>query len=89
MASKSSTSSLGAVLKRLMNWSTSTSWSFKTAPKELVLDFDATDCPLYGKQEDRFFHGHAACPREGGEQLLLPAAACLLWQAERLAAAMT
>ena len=32
--------------------------SFKTAPKELVLDFDATDNPLYGKQEDRFFHGY-------------------------------
>ena len=32
--------------------------SFKTVPTELVLDFDATDCPLYGKQEDRFFHGY-------------------------------
>ena len=32
--------------------------SFKTAPRELVLDFDATDDPLYGKQEDRFFHGY-------------------------------
>ena len=32
--------------------------SFKTAPKELVLDFDATDSPLYGRQEDRFFHGY-------------------------------
>ena len=32
--------------------------SFKTVPEELVLDFDATDCPLYGKQEDRFFHGY-------------------------------
>ncbi len=32
--------------------------SFKTAPEELVLDFHATDCPLYGKQEDRFFHGY-------------------------------
>lgn len=32
--------------------------SFKTAPKELVLDFDATDNPLYGQQEERFFHGY-------------------------------
>jgi hypothetical protein len=32
--------------------------SFQTAPAELVLDFDATDAPLYGKQEDRFFHGY-------------------------------
>jgi hypothetical protein len=32
--------------------------SFKSAPEELILDFDATDCPLYGKQEDRFFHGY-------------------------------
>ena len=32
--------------------------SFKTAPQELVLDFDATDNPLYGQQEGRFFHGY-------------------------------
>ena len=32
--------------------------SFKTAPKELVLDFDATDNPLHGQQEGRFFHGY-------------------------------
>jgi hypothetical protein len=31
---------------------------FKTAPEELVLDFDATDDPLYGRQEGRFFHGY-------------------------------
>jgi hypothetical protein len=32
--------------------------SFKSAPEELVLDFDATDCPLHGGQEGRFFHGY-------------------------------
>lgn len=32
--------------------------SFKRAPKELVLDFDATDDPLHGDQEGRFFHGY-------------------------------
>ncbi len=32
--------------------------SFKSAPEELVLDFDATDDPLYGKQQGRFFHGY-------------------------------
>ena len=32
--------------------------SFKTPPEELVLDFDATDNPLYGQQEGRFFHGY-------------------------------
>ena len=31
---------------------------FERAPEELVLDFDATDDPLYGKQEERFFHGY-------------------------------
>lgn len=31
---------------------------FKHTPEELVLDFDATDDPLYGKQEGRFFHGY-------------------------------
>ncbi len=32
--------------------------SFKDAPEELVLDFDATDNPLFGQQEGRFFHGY-------------------------------
>jgi len=32
--------------------------SFKNAPDELILDFDATDNPLYGQQESRFFHGY-------------------------------
>jgi hypothetical protein len=32
--------------------------SFSEAPEELVLDFDATDDPVHGKQEGRFFHGY-------------------------------
>jgi hypothetical protein len=32
--------------------------SFEGAPEELVLDFDATDNPLHGQQEGRFFHGY-------------------------------
>lgn len=32
--------------------------SFKEAPKELVLDFDATDDPVHGNQEGKFFHGY-------------------------------
>ena len=32
--------------------------SFKTAPKCLVLDFDATDDPIPGQQEGRFFQGY-------------------------------
>lgn len=31
--------------------------SFKTAPTELILDFDATDDPVHGEQDGRFFHG--------------------------------
>ncbi|SFN30714.1 Transposase DDE domain group 1, partial [Nitrosomonas communis] len=31
--------------------------SFKRVPKELILDFDATDDAVHGKQEGRFFHG--------------------------------
>jgi hypothetical protein len=30
----------------------------KKAPRQIVLDLDVTDTPLYGKQEDRFFHGY-------------------------------
>lgn len=32
--------------------------SFKQAPDELILDFDATDNPVHGMQEGRFFHGY-------------------------------
>ena len=28
------------------------------APREIVLDLDATDTPLHGRQEARFFHGY-------------------------------
>jgi hypothetical protein len=33
-----------------------------TPPKEIVLDLDATDDPVHGHQEGRFFHGYGACP---------------------------
>jgi len=32
--------------------------SFARPPRELILDFDATDDPVHGKQEGRFFHGY-------------------------------
>ncbi|MES0875448.1 IS1380 family transposase, partial [Sinimarinibacterium thermocellulolyticum] len=32
--------------------------SFASAPEELILDFDATDDPVHGKQEGRYFHGY-------------------------------
>lgn len=31
---------------------------FKKAPKELILDFDATDDLVHGNQEGRFYHGY-------------------------------
>jgi len=34
--------------------------SHETAPSEIVLDVDATDDPLYGNQEGKFFHGYYA-----------------------------
>jgi hypothetical protein len=52
------------------------------APEQIILDLDATDDPLHGHQEGRFFHGYGACPRAGeagpGGLLLLPAAVHLL-----------
>ena len=61
-------------LCRLENWADKrTAWqlhqvlvdqfiaSFKEPPQELVLDFDATDNPLHGQQEGRFFHGYYDC----------------------------
>lgn len=35
--------------------------SFSQAPEEIVLDFDATDDPVHGNQEGRFFHGYYGC----------------------------
>src|ERR1035437_2530412 len=32
--------------------------SFSQPPKELVLDFDATNDPIHGEQVGRFFHGY-------------------------------
>jgi hypothetical protein len=32
--------------------------SYDSPPERLVLDFDATDDPLHGKQESSFFHGY-------------------------------
>lgn len=32
--------------------------SFKKPPKEIILDFDATDDPVHGEQVGRFFHGY-------------------------------
>ncbi|MCB9831329.1 MAG: IS1380 family transposase [Planctomycetes bacterium] len=30
-------------------------------PEEIILDFDATDDPIHGRQEGRFFHGYYDC----------------------------
>ena len=32
--------------------------SFDAPPEELILDFDATDDPVHGNQDGRFFHGY-------------------------------
>jgi hypothetical protein len=61
-----------ATLCRLENWEhhRASAWaihevilehfiaSFVETPAELVLDFDATDDPVHGRQEGRFFHGY-------------------------------
>jgi Transposase DDE domain group 1 len=31
------------------------------APKQIILDLDATDDPIHGRQEGRFFHGYYDC----------------------------
>jgi len=33
----------------------------KAVPRRLILDLDATDDPVHGNQEDRFFHGYYKC----------------------------
>jgi hypothetical protein len=35
--------------------------SYKKPPREIWLDLDATDDPLHGHQEGRFFHGYYKC----------------------------
>jgi hypothetical protein len=33
----------------------------RRAPEQIILDLDATDDPLHGQQEGRFFHGYYDC----------------------------
>jgi len=35
--------------------------SYHRAPKEIILDFDATEDAVHGQQEGRFFHGYYDC----------------------------
>jgi Transposase DDE domain group 1 len=35
--------------------------AYRTPPSEIILDLDATDDPLHGHQEGRFFHGYYDC----------------------------
>src|ERR671933_1031000 len=35
--------------------------AFRTPPREIILDLDATDDPIHGHQEGRFFHGYYDC----------------------------
>ena len=35
--------------------------AYKTPPQEIILDLDATDDPVHGHQEGRFFHGYYDC----------------------------
>lgn len=35
--------------------------SFDAPPEEIILDLDATDDPLHGQQEGRFYHGYYQC----------------------------
>ena len=45
-------------VRDVLLWPISRIESFKRAPKKLLLDFDATDDVVHGKQEGRFFHGY-------------------------------
>jgi hypothetical protein len=35
--------------------------AYRDPPKQIILDLDATDDPLHGQQEGRFFHGYYDC----------------------------
>ena len=35
--------------------------AYETPPTAIVLDLDATDDPVHGGQEGRFFHGYYGC----------------------------
>jgi hypothetical protein len=64
LASPSTLCRFENALKRSSLWQLSSVFveqfidSFTRPPKELVLDFDATDVPVHGCQEQRFFHGY-------------------------------
>ncbi len=35
--------------------------AYESPPEEIILDLDATDDPIHGEQEGRFFHGYYGC----------------------------
>jgi hypothetical protein len=39
--------------------------AYRRPPTQIILDLDATDDPLHGHQEGRFFHGYCAPRRRG------------------------
>jgi hypothetical protein len=45
------------------DWSYGALWpeAHKRVPRQIILDLDATDDPLHGEQEGRFFHGYYDC----------------------------
>jgi hypothetical protein len=64
LASASTVGRLDRAADRAWAWAAQVSMvetfiaSFDGAPEELVLDFDATDDAVHGRQEGRFFHGY-------------------------------
>ena len=59
----------------------------REAPPEIVLDLDATDDPVHGQQEGRFFHGRGAVFPRLLPGVLFPAAVHLLRGASAVRAA--
>jgi Transposase DDE domain group 1 len=51
-----------------------------TAPARIVLDLGATDDPIHGEQEGRFFHGYYQCYCSAGRiSTLSPQPHALVW----------
>ena len=67
LASPSTVGRLDRAADRAWAWAAQVSMveafiaSFDGAPEELVLDFDATDDAVHGRQVGRFFHGYYDC----------------------------
>ena len=55
---RGTTRSTATPMRSMRSWPTCSWRRQERPPRQIVIDVDATDIPLHGHQEGRFFHGY-------------------------------